>query len=345
MAKRRETKQVSITDLAKQLGLSVSGVSRALNNDSRISQATKQRVQALALQLNYQPNHLAAGLRKGKSKLLGVIVPYIDGRFFAVVIKGIELAASQAGFSVIICQSNEEVAHERQNIETLLRAQVEGILVSVSRTTHDFAHFEKVQNRGIPLVFFDRVLPGTEVNAVLLDDYTGGFIATEHLIEQGCQRIGHFAGPQHLGIYTHRRQGYLDALRKHGLPVAEEQIVYCDPITLDAGREAMRQVLQLPERPDAIFSSSDAAIAGALQVLEEHGLQVPQEVALAGFSNEMFTSLTTPRLTSVDQCCEQMGEAAVRLFLDLQQASPPTATHHIVLQPELLIRASSLRNS
>ncbi|WP_245849399.1 LacI family DNA-binding transcriptional regulator [Hymenobacter crusticola] len=341
MGKEKESKPTSITDLAKQLGLSVSGVSRALNNDPRISAATKQRVQTLARQLNYQPNHLAAGLRKGKSKLLGVIVPYIDGRFFAVVIKGIELAASQAGFNVIICQSNEDVAHERQNIETLLSAQVEGILVSLSRTTHDFAHFEKVQQRGVPLVFFDRILLGTEVNAVLLDDYAGGFLSTEHLIEQGCRRIGHFAGPQHLGIYKHRRQGYLDALQKHGLPVAEELIVYCDTMTVETGRQAMQQLL--PARPDAIFSSSDAAVAGALQVLEEQGSRVPEDVALTGFSNEMFTSLTKPRLTSVDQRCEQMGEAAVRLFLQLRQERGNAPPQHVVLEPELRVRASSLR--
>ncbi|UOQ68827.1 LacI family DNA-binding transcriptional regulator [Hymenobacter volaticus] len=345
MGKGKQTNQPSLTDLAKLLGLSVSGVSRALNNDPRISQATKKRVQALAQQLNYQPNHLAAGLRRGKSKLLGVIVPFIDGRFFAVVIKGIELAASRAGFSVIICQSNEDVAHERQNIETLLSAQVEGILVSISRTTHDFAHFEKVQQRGIPLVFFDRILVGTRVNAVVLDDYAGGFLATQHLIEQGCQRIGHFAGPQQLGIYAHRRQGYLDALRKHGLPLAEEFIVYCDPIALDTGKQAMQKLLQLPERPDAIFSASDAAAVGALQLLEEQQLRVPQDVALVGFSNEMFTSLTKPLITSVDQCCEQMGQAAVRLFLQLGQEPKSQAPQHVVLQPELCIRASSLRNT
>jgi len=343
LGKEKASKPPSLTDLAKLLGLSVSGVSRALNNDSRISQATKQRVQELAQQLNYQPNHLAAGLRKGKSKLLGVIVPFIDGRFFAVVIKGIELAASRAGFKVIICQSNEDVTHERQNIETLLSAQVEGILVSISRTTHDFAHFEKVQQRGIPLVFFDRVLIGTSVNAVVLDDYAGGFLTTQHLIEQGCRRIGHFAGPQQLGIYAHRRQGYLDALRKHGLPTAENLIVYCDTMTLETGRQAMQQLLLLPERPDAVFSTSDTAVAGALQVLDEQNLHVPREVALAGFSNEMFTALTKPKLTSVDQCCQQMGEAAVRLFTQLRQDLEVKAPQHVVIQPELRIRASSLR--
>lgn len=331
--------------MAKLLGLSVSGVSRALNNDPRISQATKHRVQALAQQVNYQPNHLAAGLRKGKSKLLGVIVPFIDGRFFALVIKGVELAASRAGFKVIICQSNEDVVHERQNIETLLSAQVEGILVSISRTTRDFAHFEKVQQRGIPLVFFDRILVGTKVNAVVVDDYAGAFLATKHLLEQGCRRIGHFAGPQHLGIYAHRRQGYLDALRQHGLPEVEELLVYCDPLTLATGRQAMQQLLQLPERPDAIFSASDAAVVGALQLLEERELRVPQDMALVGFSNEMFTSLTKPLITSVDQCCEQMGQAAVRLFAQLRQEQKAGVVQHVVIQPKLCVRASSLRTS
>ncbi|WP_026880578.1 LacI family DNA-binding transcriptional regulator [Hymenobacter norwichensis] len=341
----RSNKQPSITDLAKLLGLSVSGVSRALNDDSRISKATKQRVREMAQSVNYQPNHLAAGLRKGKSNLLGVIVPYIDGRFFAVVIKGIESAARQAGLNVIICQSNEDVEYERQNIETLLRAQVEGILISVARTTLDFTHFERVQERGIPLVFFDRILQGTQVNAVLLDDYAGAFQSTAHLIAQGCKRIAHFAGPQHLNIYKHRRQGYLDALAAHGLPLAEELIVYCDTMTLEVGTLAMQRLLTKALPPDAVFSASDSAVVGALQALNRLGLQVPQDVALAGFSNEAFTSLTTPMITSVDQSCEQMGQAAVRLFFELRENETEAVARQIVLPPTLCVRASSCRLS
>ncbi|MBC6992306.1 MULTISPECIES: LacI family DNA-binding transcriptional regulator [Hymenobacter] len=329
--------------MAKELGISISTVSRALSNHPSISDGTKKRVWQMAEQVNYQPNHLAAALRKGRSNLLGVMVPHIDGHFFSSVMHGIEKVASKAGFNVMICQSNEDVASERKNIETLMNAQVEGILVSLSRTTHDFKHFEKVRKREIPLVFFDRMLDGLNVSAVIIDDYQGAYQIMKHLLEQGNTRIAHFAGPQHLNIYKNRHQGYLDALRAYGIPYDENLVYYCD-MKLEDGVEGMEKLLKLPVRPDAVFSSSDFSVVGAMQVLKSHQLRVPHDVALAGFSNETFTSLTEPRLTSVDQHCEQMGQTAVRLFLEmLDDHSGRFSPRRIVLQPEILIRESSVR--
>ncbi|RZK18294.1 MAG: LacI family transcriptional regulator, partial [Hymenobacter sp.] len=310
---------VSMADLARELGVSMTTVSRALSDHHSIGAATKQRVLKLAKKLNYQPNHLAAALRKGQSRLLGVVVPYIEGKFFPSVIQGIEQAASKAGFSVIVCQSHEDVQLERRNVETLLNAQVAGVLVSLARNTQQFQHFEKVRSRGIPLVFFDRI-PTTElVNSVVLNDRDGAFQATRHLLEQGCRRIAHFAGPQHLNIYHQRRQGYLDALASYDLPAPEELLDYSD-MTLENGASAMRRLLALPLPPDGVFGAGDSVILGALQLLKSQGIRVPQDVALAGFSNEGFTAITEPQLTSVDQRCEEMGEAAVRLFLELAAA-------------------------
>ncbi|TYZ14155.1 LacI family transcriptional regulator [Hymenobacter lutimineralis] len=339
------TTPVSMADLARELGVSMTTISRALSDHHSIGPATKQKVQKLAKKLNYQPNHLAAALRKGKSKLLGVIVPYIEGRFFPSVVHGIESAASKAGFSVIICQSNEDAAHERKNIETLLSAQVAGILVSVARTTNDFRHFEKVRKRGIPLVFFDRTMDNDAVNSVVLNDWKGGYQSTKHLIDQGCRRIAHFAGLQHLNIYRNRRQGYLDALHDAGLPQDEELIVYSD-MTMEEGADAMRRLLALPNPPDAVFSAGDSSVLGALQEVKRQGLRVPQDIALAGFSNEAFTSITEPMLTSVDQRCEEMGQATVRLFLELIDSAGGAYTQRqVVLQPELFVRESSLHGA
>jgi len=336
-------KRASITDLAQQLNISVSTVSRALSGHSAISEATAKRVMALAKELGYQRNNLASGLRKGRSNMLGVIVPHIDGNFFSQVVKGIEAAASKAGYHVLICQSNEDVVHERANVETLLNAQVEGILVSLSRNTREFKHFEKVQKRDIPLVFFDRVLVGYDVNAVVLDDRAGGYRATKHLLEQGYRRIAHFSGPQQLNIYKYRRQGYEDALREYGLPVDETLITLGDMSMAD-GSAAMQQLLALPHPPDAVFSGSDFSAAGALQVLTERGLRVPQDIGLVGFSNELFSSLTVPQITSVDQHCELMGRSATRLLLQvMEEREQPYAPRHVVLQPDLFVRASSLR--
>jgi LacI family transcriptional regulator len=335
---------VSMADLAKELGVSMTTVSRALSDHYSIGPATKQKVLKLAKKLNYQPNQMAAALRKGKSKLIGVIVPYIEGRFVPSVVHGIETAARKAGFSVIICQSNEDVANERKNIETLLNAQVAGILVSLSRNTLDFKHFEKVQKRGIPLVFFDRILEGDNVNAVVLNDREGAFQTTKHLLEQGCRRVAHFAGPQHLNIYKNRRQGYADALRSFDLPLDEDLIIYSD-MTLELGQEGMKKLLALPNPPDGVFAAGDSAILGALQLLKSRGIRVPQDIALAGFSNEGFTAITEPMLTSVDQRCEEMGQATVRLFMELVEAKgTPFYQRQVVLQPQLFIRESSLHS-
>jgi LacI family transcriptional regulator len=336
-------KRASITDLARQLNISVSTVSRALNGHNAISEATVKRVTSLAKELGYQPNSLASGLRKGRSNMLGVVVPHIDGNFFSQVVKGIEAAASKAGYHVLICQSNEDVGHERENLETLMNAQVEGILVSLSRTTREVKHFEKVRKRDIPLVFFDRILEGYDVSAVVLDDRAGGYRATKHLLEQGYQRIAHFSGPQHLNIYKYRRQGYEDALREYNLPVSEELIISGD-MTIEDGKVAMRQLLALPSPPDAVFSGSDFSAVGALEVLNERGLRVPQDMGLVGFSNELFSRLTVPQITSIDQHCELMGRSATRLLLQImEEREPHFAPRHVVLQPDLFVRASSLR--
>ena len=334
-------KRASISDIAKELDLAVSTVSRALNGHSRISESTRQRVWKLAEQLNYHPNHLAAALRKGRSNTLGVIVPHIDGHFFALVMKGIEAVANKSGFNVMLCQSNEDYVHEQKNIETLINAQVDGILVSLSRTTRDFKHFEKVRKRGIPLVFFDRILDGIDVSAVVLDDYQGGYQSVKHLLDQGCRRIAHFGGPQHLNIYKNRYLGYCQALRDHQLPVEEELVVFGD-MKIEDGIAAMKQLLDLPLLPDAVFSASDFSIVGALQVLKERKLRIPYDMALAGFSNETFTSLTEPMLTSVDQHCEEMGRSAMRLLLEMvQEHTHQLSPRKIVLQPKLLLRESS----
>lgn len=335
-------KRASISDIAQELNLAVSTVSRALSGHSRISEATRQRVWKLAEQLKYQPNHLAAALRKGRSNTLGVIVPNIDGHFFALVVKGVEEVANKAGYNVMLCQSNEDNAHEAKNVETLMNAQVDGILVSLSRSTHDFKHFDKAQQRKMPLVFFDRILNGSDVSAVVVDDYLGAYQMTKHLLDQGRRRIAHFGGPQHLNIYKDRYLGYCQALRDAGLPVEEERVVLFKDMSLDDGPVGIRHLLALEQRPDAIFSAGDFTAVGALQALKKQGLRVPEDMALAGFGNETFSSLTDPMLSTVDQLCEEMGGAAVRLLLEMiQERTRQLSPRKIVLQPKLLKRESS----
>jgi LacI family transcriptional regulator len=335
-------KRISLHTIAEQLGISTSTVSRALADHPGISEATKARVRQLAEQLHYLPNHLAASLRKGRSNTLGVIVPHINGYFFPAVMNGIEKVASQAGFNVMMCQSNEDVRRERQNIATLLAAQVEGIILSLSATTHQqVGHFEQVQQQGTPLVFFDRMPELPNSTAVVLDDFKGAYQAVTHLIEQGCTRIAHLAGPQHLNTSRNRFLGYQEALRAHGLPLLDELVHALPSSKLEAGRAGMEQLLTLPTPPDGVFAAYAFSAAGALEVLQHKGLRVPQDVALACFSNEPFTTMTQPSLTAVDQRAEQMGETAVRLLLQLLKRGPGYTPPHIVLKPELLVRDSS----
>jgi LacI family transcriptional regulator len=337
------SKRISIHDLASELNLSVSTISRALNSASDVSDATKAQVWALAEKLNYQPNNMAASLRSGRSNMLGVIVPHINGAFFPAVVHGIERLASKSGFNVMICQSSEEVIREKKHINDLLKAQVDGVLVSMSNTTQEFDHFEQVRRKGVPLVFFDRMPDLLSVCGVMADDYQGAYNLTEHLLEQGCRRIAHLAGPQHVNIAFNRHQGYHDALLAHGVPYEKQLVISLTNSREQGGMAAMQHLLESNSRPDAVFAAYDFAAAGAMYVLEENGIRVPEDMAVAGFSNEPFTTMIKPQLTSVDQSGELMGEAAVRLFLQLQKHTDILAGQRIVLDTKLIVRNSTLR--
>ena len=341
------SKPLSMADLARELGVSMTTVSRALSDHYSIGAATKQRVQKLARKLNYQPNHLAAALRKGHSRLLGVVVPYIEGEFFPAVIQGIERAASKAGYSVIICQSHEDEHVERHSVEMLLHAQVAGILVSLASTTQQYHHFENAGKRGVPVVFFDRIPARADVNAVALDDYEGGYLCTKHLLAQGYTRIAHLAGPQHLSIYSNRCRGYQDALREAGIASGELQasadlIRYTD-MKQAQGAAAMHELLALPQPPDAVFAAGDYCALGAMQMAMTQGLRIPQDLAICGFSNEKFTLVTQPSLTSVDQRCEEMGQASTNLLLEALDAGTSFIPRKVLMRPVLVLRDSSKR--
>ncbi len=336
----------SIADMARTLNLACSTVSRALTQGPHVSATTRQRVLQLAEELQYQPNEAAVALRKGHHRTLGVLIPHITGNFFPEVVDGITRAASQAGYNVIICPSWDDTRQECENLRLLVNAQVAGLLVSLAGSTRDVAHFETWRPASLPLVFFDRTaeeFAGTGISSVVVDDYAGAYAAVTHLIKEGYRRIAHFAGPRRLSIYQHRHRGYRQALLDHGLPCLTE-LCYEAETSQQAGATAMRQLLALPQLPDAVFSASDSAAAGALQVLKAHGLRAPHDVALVGFSNAEFTALTEPPLTTVDQGGRHMGQRAVQLLLQLLRpgsASAPPAP--VLLSPRLLVRASSQR--
>jgi len=342
-------KKTTLLDIAKELDITASTVSRALRNHPRISSSTKKAVFEMVEKLNYQPNNIASALRKGKSNIIGVIVPTSDRHFFASVIRGVEEVVRDEGYNLIICQSDEQTVKEQKIIDALLQIQVDGIIASVAKETTDTSHFENIQKRGVPLILYDRASDSLDVNSVVSDDYLGAYKAVSHLIEQGCRRIVHFAGQQHIGIYKDRLQGYLDALKENKIPVDEELIVETDLIDdtdqiLKIGREMTLNLLKLAKLPDGIFSSSDFAAMGAIQVLKEQDIRIPEQVALVGYSNDFSTSVIEPALTSIDQHTKQMGNFAARLFLDqVKSQEGEFAPRKTLLNPKLVIRKSSLR--
>ncbi|QCR22982.1 LacI family DNA-binding transcriptional regulator [Pontibacter sp. SGAir0037] len=338
-----ENTKVTIHDIAEKLNITASTVSRALNGSSRISEVTKRAVLKAAKQLNYQPNHIAAALRNGKSHLIGIIVPTADRAFFASVVRGIEEIANSLNYKVIICQSYDNYEKEVQTVDALLSARVDGIIASIGKNTEDFEHFRKVQEKGIPLVLFDRTTDALEVSQVIIDDYLGAYKVVEHLIQQGCRRIAHFTSPKKVSIYKERLRGYMDALRDHDIPF-EEDLVVKSNLQLEDGRSSMEQLLQMENIPDAVFSASDYGAMGAMQVLKERNIKIPEQIALAGFSNEPFTSFTDPTLTTVDQFSVTMGKVTAEQFFEhFKSKEKHHKSQKVVIKPELIIRKSTLR--
>ena len=337
--------QITIHDIARMLNISASTVSRALSGNPRISKSTRDKVKKLAGKLNYQPNVVATNLRTGKSKTIGIVVPHINRNFFSNVIGGIEQTASNAGYRVIITQTYELYEKEVENIMALMNARVDGILVSVSGGTKTFGHFELVKKRGMPLLFFDRTIDEIETSRVMIDDFMGAYKAVRHLIEEGFKKIAHFAGPRHINIYKKRWMGYQEALKEGGLKSADE-FLFIDNLTEEKGWKAAAKLMKLKNRPDAIFSASDISALGAIKYLREHGYRIPEDMAIVGFANEPFTSIMEPGLTSVEQKGYLIGVSVANLFFEeIQQQGETRPFKKIIIEPELIIRKSSLKKS
>lgn len=337
-------RKTTITDLARELQLTPSTVSRALNNHPAISTHTKQLVQTLAQQRHYQPNRIASSLRLGQSRILGVLIPSAEINFFGSVIHGIENVARQNDYSVLIFQSNEDEHFEQQGVQTFLRSRVSCVLASLAKETTHLQHFTELKRRGVPLVLFDRVSDELDVPSVVVNDYKGALLATLHLVAQGCRRIAHIGGQQHVPIFHTRLQGYRDALKKAGLTDDEELVVY-GQVTIESGYQCMRQLLELPEPPDAVFAVEDFTALGAMEALKEAGMRIPEDVAIIGFANEAFGKYITPSLSTVDQQTIRMGEEAARLFFEYAAKGPfyESPARKVVLDPVLIYRNSSLR--
>src|SRR5688572_27913169 len=329
--------KATIHDIARKLNITASTVSRALKDHPRISLETKKAVIKAAAKLNYQPNHIAAALRNGKSNIIGIIVPTADRSFFSSVIRGIEEIANQSRYNVMICQTYDIYKKEIDTVEALLNARVDGIIASHGKETVNFDHFRKIRAKGIPLVLFDRSSDEFEVSNVVIDDYLGGYKATEHLIRQGCKRIAHFTNTRKISIFKERLRGYREALAANGLKYDDNLVVESN-LQLEDGRKSMLQLLKLKTLPDAVFSASALGAMGAMQVLKENRIKIPGQVALVAFRNEAFTSFTEPALSVVDQHSTRIGNAAAEIFLqEITAGNEKFIPQKVLLTPELII--------
>jgi len=335
-----KTHPITIKDIARELGISPSTVSRALKDHPDISPQTKLQVRELVDKLKYKPNAVALSLRSRKTNIIGVIVPQMVHHFFSSVISGIEEEAISAGYNVMIFQSNESYERELLNVQALLASRVDGVLASISKTTRKFAHFKELMENEIPVVLFDRASDELDTDKVIVDDFAGAFDAVEYLIKTGCRRIAHFAAPQHLKIGYLRQRGYISALEKNGIMVDDELIVKCD--THDEALETTAKVMALANPPDAVFAVNDLTAAGVLKVLKRLHLRVPEDISVVGFTDGLVSTVTDPPMTTVSQHGFEMGQIAAKILLQriesgIENFKPVTE----VLKTDLIVREST----
>lgn len=332
---------ITIIDIAKLLGISKSTVSRALKDHPDISQATKDAVKRVAESLHFKPNIVASSLRHKKSKVIGLVVPQISYFFFPSVIHGIEELVHAKGYNLLILQSNESYEREVENLDILLANNVEGILASVSITTKNFDHFQKIIDMGMPIVFFDRVVKGLNADMVLVDDIAGAYNAVIHLIETGRRRIAICLGNLNLLISTNRLQGYKMALQEKGLPINEELIISCE-----TPEEAELETLRLLDQetpPDSIFAISDLTMTGVMRGIYKKKLLVPNNIAVIGFCEEPFRSMYNPPLSAIQPMGFEIGRKSVEILFEhiLKEPNSRVEPQVIYLEGKLVTGGST----
>ncbi|MEI6140053.1 MAG: LacI family DNA-binding transcriptional regulator [Mariniphaga sp.] len=337
----KKKQEITIHNLANELNISASTVSRALSDNSRISKKTRLIVQQKAIEMGYRPNVLAANLRSKKSNTIGVVVPRIDRYFFASAISGIEDYAWTKGFNVIISQTNDLLAKEVNCVQSLFSNRVDGMIVSISMQTNDDKHFRLFSDRNIPLLFFDRFCPTIECDRIVVDDYISGYNITNQLVSRGCKRIAHIAGPELLNIYKDRKDGFLRALIDSELPLYDGYLEDTR-LTREEGLQAFQRLMSLSQPPDGVFCGNDTTALSALEYCKQNNINVPQDVALTGFSDEPFSAVVSPSLSTVKQPGYQMGyQAAQKIIHRIENTNLTIPFEKIVLPTQLIIRDSS----
>jgi LacI family transcriptional regulator len=332
--------QVTMKEIAKKLGVSVSTVSRAMKDSPELHPDTKKRIVEMAKSMNYQYNLLAQSLRISRSKVLGVIVPELTSHFFSSNISGIQDTAYKRCYNIMICQSNESYDQEKANIRTLVSSQVDGLLISLSRETKTYEHLQDIYDRGIPFIMFDRVTEEIPVSKITVDDAHGAYLVVKHLLDQGCRKIAYFSGPEDLYISKKRKEGYLEALAEYGIPAKDSKIYFTD-LTPEMNRMVTIQMLESGDLPDAVFAMIDPVAVDVMIVLKERGIKIPEQIALAGFTNNPTSAVVEPSLTTVSQPGYEMGQLAANHLLDQLEEIVTDEPQSFVMLTTLVPRNSS----
>ncbi|MCF6405113.1 LacI family transcriptional regulator [Chitinophaga filiformis] len=338
-----EEKEITIYDIAKHLNISPTTVSRGLKDHPTINIKTRKKIAETARQLGYRSNTFASSLRSKRTNTLGVIVPRLNSSFMSSVLAGMENAASREGYNLIIAQSQEQADKEMENVMTMFNKRVDGLLVSLAHSSENVRHFDVFFNKKIPVIFFDRVASHPDSTSIVIDNFAAAYQVTRHLIMQGHKRIMHLGGNMLLNVYSERLRGYKQALQDHKLPL-DEKLVMTGNLTEECGTDIAKHLLKLKpkERPEAVFCANDTAAVYCMIALRNAGVNIPADIAFAGFNNDPISRVIEPNLTTVNYPGYNMGQAAVTsLASHLNGDTNITNMNTIVLRSELIIRASS----
>ncbi|SMO41153.1 LacI family DNA-binding transcriptional regulator [Fodinibius sediminis] len=341
MPDHSQKQDVTIYDIAEALGVSPSTVSRSLKEHPSISKETIRKVRKQAKKMGYRSNIFAQNLRRQKTNIIGVIVPRLNSHFMSSAISGMEKVANKNHYKIIISQSHEQAVNEASNVEMMLEQRVDGLIVSLAYNTMDLHHFDAITEQHTPLIFFDRVADLPNSTNVVIDNYQAAYKMTNHLIDEGCSRIVHITGNTSRNVYSGRLKGYKEALLEHQLSY-DSDLVFINDLREEDGEQVARKILEMDQLPDAVFASNDVCAVSCMALLQEHGIEIPRDIAIAGFNNDPISRFVKPKITTVDYDGERVGEVvAQNLINHLEGDDHISITNTIVLNSDLIIRDSS----
>jgi LacI family transcriptional regulator len=336
-------KEITIYDIATALNISIATVSRALKDDPVVNKKTRKKVFDLAEELGYRTNHFARNLRQNQTNTIGIIVHELSSNFITSVLAGVEKVTAEAGYDLIITHSSESYTKEIANAKNLFHKRVDGLIASLAFDTPDLNHFNPYIDKGVPVMFVDRVEQDGNNTVVIIDNAKCGYQATTHLIERGCQRSAPITSRLKRIVYSQRYKGYRDALFENGIPL-NEKLLFVKDLSEKSGVEAALEILKMKPLPDGAFITNDFVAAVCMRTLKEHGIKIPADIAVVGFNNDAIGKLIEPTLTTINYPGKEMGEIAARNLVNhLKGVSDMHQTNTIIVRTELIIRNSSLK--